>query len=143
MSVIITPEFSLIPAAAARQVPYNWGTLTFLADATGGTSPDVSMARVTIQASRRNMLHTHPNCDELLYLIRGRIRHLAGTQWMSMEPGDTLRIARSCPSGAGHQRRRRGNAGGLFGGRPANRAAGGAFRIGGTGTEPVPRCGNL
>ena len=90
----ITAEYSLIRAGEARVLPYGWGSLCFLADAFGGTSPHVSMAKVVIAAGKRNMLHVHPNCDELLYLLTGRVRHRVGEKWIDMAPSDTIRIAR-------------------------------------------------
>ena len=97
MAKSITDNFALIPSADATSHPYGWGTLTFLADAAGGTSLHVSMAHVTIKAGTRNMLHRHPNCDELLYLLQGTIRHSAGEKWVEMRPGDTIRITRGVP----------------------------------------------
>ena len=94
MAIVIKPDFALVPLPDARSLPYGWGKLTFLADATSGTSADVSMAFVTIQGGQKNMRHRHPNCDELLYLIKGKLRHSAGEEWVEMNPGDTIRISR-------------------------------------------------
>ena len=90
----ITEEYSLIKAREGRAMPYGWGSLCFLADGSSGTSPEVSMARVVIAAGKRNILHIHPNCDELLYLLAGKLKHRAGEKWVEMEVGDTIRIAR-------------------------------------------------
>ncbi|MBE7462132.1 MAG: cupin domain-containing protein [Planctomycetes bacterium] len=94
MSIVAEPTYAVIPKSDARSEPYGWGTLTFLADGKSGTSPEVSMARVTIQAGKRNILHRHPNCDELLYLLKGKLKHLVGDKWVTLEAGDTIRIAR-------------------------------------------------
>ena len=93
MPILVEDNYSFVPEKAARTEPYGWGSLTFLVDGTSGTSPNVSMARVTIQAGKRNILHQHPNCDELLYLLEGNIRHLCGDTWVTLEAGDTIRIA--------------------------------------------------
>ena len=90
----ITADYSLIRAGEARVIPYGWGSLCFLADASAGTSLDVSMAKAVVAAGKRNRLHVHPNCDELLYLLVGLIRHRVGEKWVTMAPGDTIRIAR-------------------------------------------------
>lgn len=94
MPVTANAEFAVVPAADAFVEPYGWGTLSFLADGRSGTSPHVSLARVTIAAGKRNMLHRHPNCDELLYLLKGRLHHRAGKRWVDLAPGDTIRIAK-------------------------------------------------
>jgi quercetin dioxygenase-like cupin family protein len=94
MSIVNTPQYSLVPAADAKTLPYGWGTLRFLADTSTGNSPDVSMAFVSIAGGKRNILHRHPNCEELLYLLKGKMKHLAGETWVTLNPGDTIRIAR-------------------------------------------------
>jgi quercetin dioxygenase-like cupin family protein len=94
MAIESTEEYALIPAGAVKAAAYGWGTLSFLCDANAGESPHVSMARVTLQSGKRNILHTHPNCDELLYLLHGTIRHRCGEKWVTMRAGDTLRVSK-------------------------------------------------
>lgn len=61
----------------------------------------MSFGRVTIRAGEANPRHRHPNCDEILHLLSGRLEHsLAGTKHL-MEAGDTIAI----PQGAWHQAR--------------------------------------
>jgi len=95
----VCEDFAFIPEAEARVLPYGWGTLSFLAEAAEGVSAHVSLARVTIKSGTRNMRHRHPNCDELLHLLHGTLRHSAGDVWVDMRPGDTIRISR----GVAHQ----------------------------------------
>ncbi|BDZ44539.1 hypothetical protein GCM10025866_04480 [Naasia aerilata] len=37
-------------------------------------------------------MHHHPNCDEVLHVIRGRIRHRVGSEYVEMGAGDTISI---------------------------------------------------
>jgi quercetin dioxygenase-like cupin family protein len=61
----------------------------------------MSFGRVTIRAGEANPRHRHPNCDEILHLLSGRLEHsLSGTKCI-MEAGDTISI----PQGAWHQAR--------------------------------------
>ena len=40
----------------------------------------------------------HPNCEEVLYLLAGRVEHTLGDQSFTLETGDTLAI----PAGVFH-----------------------------------------
>ena len=48
-----------------------------------------------------NPKHRHPNCDEILHLLSGRIDHTLGAETFVMEAGDTISI----PAGVWHQAR--------------------------------------
>jgi quercetin dioxygenase-like cupin family protein len=94
MSIECTAEYGFVPATEVKPAAYGWGSISFLSDAKVGNSPHVSMARVTLQSGKRNILHTHPNCDELLYLLKGSLRHRCGDKWIPMNAGDTLRVTK-------------------------------------------------
>ena len=66
-----------------------------------GNSTSMTFGRATILAGRQNPRHRHPNCDEILHLLSGRLEHSLGEQKYLMEPGDTISI----PEGAWHQAR--------------------------------------
>jgi quercetin dioxygenase-like cupin family protein len=48
-----------------------------------------------------NPRHSHPNCDEVLHVLCGRLEHSVGDEVVVLEPGDTLVI----PAGVPHQAR--------------------------------------
>ncbi len=50
--------------------------------------------------------HRHPNCDEILHVISGRIEHSLGDQFFELGPGDTISI----PAGVWHGARVLGEA---------------------------------
>jgi quercetin dioxygenase-like cupin family protein len=97
MSKTINEDYAFSPAADNKIVPFDWGSLRFLLDSSDGASQHASMLIATIKSGTSNMRHRHPNCDELLYLLKGHIRHAAGPAWVEMKPGDTIRIARNVP----------------------------------------------
>ena len=61
----------------------------------------MTCGRVTISAGKANPRHRHPNCDEVLYLIRGRLEHTLGEALILLEAGDALSI----PVGIAHNAR--------------------------------------
>ncbi len=61
----------------------------------------MTFGRVTINAHQANPVHRHPNCDEILHVLTGRIEHSLGEAITVMEPGDTISI----PTGVWHNAR--------------------------------------
>jgi oxalate decarboxylase/phosphoglucose isomerase-like protein (cupin superfamily) len=55
-----------------------WGKLTWLASRELGNSTTMTFGRVTIPAGQTNPRHRHPNCDEILHLLTGRLEHSLG-----------------------------------------------------------------
>lgn len=86
---------ALRPAAQAEaeRVEQSWGSLTWLAGADCGNAGGLTLGRVIIRAGQANPRHCHPNCEEALYLLRGRLDHSVGDATVRLEPGDTLVIS--------------------------------------------------
>jgi quercetin dioxygenase-like cupin family protein len=82
--------------AAAQRVEEAWGSLTWLAGESL-TGSDVTLGRVVITQGMHNPRHSHPNSGEVLYLLRGRLRHLIGSEEFLMEPGDTSFVPAGVP----------------------------------------------
>jgi quercetin dioxygenase-like cupin family protein len=75
-----------------------WGKLTWLASRELGNSTTMTFGRVIIPAGQTNPRHRHPNCDEILHLLSGRLEHSLGEQKFLLNPGDTISI----PAGQWH-----------------------------------------
>lgn len=75
-----------------------WGRLTWLASRKLGNSTSMTFGRVIIPANQTNPRHRHPNCDEILHLLSGRIEHSLEDRKFILEPGDTI----SVPAGQWH-----------------------------------------
>lgn len=84
--------------AVAERIDEPWGSLTWLAGASCGNATGLTLGRVVIRAGQANPRHCHPNCEEALYLLRGRLVHSLGAQRLALEPGDTLMV----PAGVFH-----------------------------------------
>lgn len=75
-----------------------WGSLRWMAGETLSQS-SVAVARLTIRKGQSGEQHRHSNADEVIYLIRGKIRVHGDEQATTLEPGDALTI----PAGLAHR----------------------------------------
>jgi len=71
-----------------------WGELRWLVSGTAMPGAEQTLGVVTIHPGRRNPLHSHPNCEELLYVVSGRCEHLLGEELHALSPGSVIRIPR-------------------------------------------------
>jgi quercetin dioxygenase-like cupin family protein len=69
----------------------------------GKTAPDAAqtLGYVVIEPGQKNPLHSHPNCEELLYLISGELDHSLEDAVYRLKPGDSIRV----PAGVKHDAR--------------------------------------
>lgn len=73
---------------------HEWGRLEWSVSGAIGNSAVMTVGRCFIPAGSSNPVHHHPNCDEVLHVVRGRIRHRVGEEYLEMEAGDTISIPR-------------------------------------------------
>jgi quercetin dioxygenase-like cupin family protein len=85
-------NYSRLPAdaAASARIDESWGSLTWLAGRKVGNAEGLTLGRVVIRRGMSNPAHRHPNCEEALYLLAGRLRHYVGAEEVILEAGDTL-----------------------------------------------------
>jgi len=83
-------------AAAIRE---DWGSLQWTATEELTATPGLTLGRVVLKPGASNPRHSHPNCDEVLYVLSGRLQHETGGEISILEAGDTLAI----PAGVPHQ----------------------------------------
>lgn len=84
-------------ADGADSDSFEWGEITWLdgGELTAGTG--LTFGRVTFYSDGTNAEHRHPNCEEVLYLLSGRLAHTIGEDRTTLEPGDALHIPRNEP----------------------------------------------
>ena len=70
--------------------PESWGVLHWLAAAEIGNAQGLTLGRVTIDSGSANPRHVHDNCEEVLYLLAGRLRHSIGDESVELDAGDVL-----------------------------------------------------
>lgn len=71
-----------------------WGHLTWLVGANEMPGSEQTFGLVTIYPGERNPLHSHPNCEELLYVVSGECEHLLGEETYRLGAGSVIRIPR-------------------------------------------------
>jgi len=78
--------------------PQPWGPAEWAVSGAIGNSDTMTVGTCYIDPGQQNPVHQHPNCDEVLRVIRGRIRHRVDEEYVEMGPGDIISI----PLGAVH-----------------------------------------
>jgi quercetin dioxygenase-like cupin family protein len=86
------------PHTQVKTIDDGWGTLTWLANRQLTDCQGTTLGRVVIRAGQSNPRHRHNRCEEVLYLMRGRLRHTVGDDAVVLEAGDTLLV----PAGVFH-----------------------------------------
>lgn len=70
----------------------SWGRLEWMVSARLGNSETMTVGRCYIRANEQNPPHYHPNCDEILHVLQGTIRHRVNDDYVELGPGDTISI---------------------------------------------------
>lgn len=71
-----------------------WGSLVWLAGREHLAGSEQTFGVVKINPGERNPLHSHPNCEELLYVISGSCEHKVGEELHNLGPGEMVCIPR-------------------------------------------------
>ncbi len=85
----------LVKQATEENTQYvSWGHLSWLINGQDVPEAEQTLGVVTIYPGKRNPLHAHPNCEELLYVVSGECEHLLGDQLAHLKPGMVMCIPR-------------------------------------------------
>ena len=83
----------LLPAPQSEKMDFPWGQLTWFANRALGNSEELTLGRCILKPGQGNPRHYHPNCSEILTVLKGRIRHtLSDESETEMNEGDTVSI---------------------------------------------------
>lgn len=82
-------------------VPMPWGHLEWCVSAEIGNSETMTVGKCFIDVGEANGRHYHPNCDEILTVLRGQIIHSWNDDERLMGVGDVISI----PQGVVHNAR--------------------------------------
>jgi quercetin dioxygenase-like cupin family protein len=89
---------SLQPYDKVEPQKYPWGWIRWLMNGQIDPEAEMTMGLVHIEPNQRNTLHIHPNSAEFLHALSGTSEHRVGSdRWVTLKPGDTLRIPRNVP----------------------------------------------
>ena len=86
-------------AIQARSTTYAWGEMVWFGNRDLGNTTGLTMGRMVIKPGASNGAHHHPNGEEVLYLLRGRVEHRIGEEVVVQEIGDVVTVS----AGVSHQ----------------------------------------
>ncbi len=101
----LVKEAIVIPANKAQVLPQPWGQLTWYVSRELKNSDTMTIGQAIINVGQENPRHYHPNCDEVLHVVKGHILHSMGESTLEMQEGDTISI----PAGVHHNAKNLGN----------------------------------
>lgn len=78
--------------AAVQCIEEEWGSLQWLASQQIGNAEGLVLGRVIIKPGCSNPRHTHTTCEEVLYLMRGRLEHTVGETSVIVSAGDVITL---------------------------------------------------
>lgn len=89
----------VLRASEAAVKKFDWGSLTWVASRELGNSEHQTVGRCVLKPGAANPEHHHPDCEEVLHVLEGRIAHARedGGE-VEMSAGDTITL----PAGAPH-----------------------------------------
>lgn len=100
---------ALLKKAEIQTDVFPWGRLEWYARK-NLNGADITLGLCHINPKMENAMHSHPNCDEVLYVIKGSIIHRLNGEEIEMCEGDSLFI----PQGAVHNAFNRGDTEAVF-----------------------------
>ena len=86
-----------IPAQGPREESFDWGRMTWLLDAENCAGAGISLARMTLEAGRAAPPHRHPNCQEALHLLAGKVELRIGDECRFLEAGESALVSAGQP----------------------------------------------
>lgn len=83
-----------------KAAKFNWGSIQWLVNREMNKNCEMTFGHVVIMPGEKNVLHVHPNCDEVLWLIEGELDHSLGDESFRITPGMAIFIPRNAPHDA-------------------------------------------
>ena len=78
--------------ADKQRIEEDWGNLQWLASQQIGNAEGLVLGRVLIKPGCSNPRHAHPNCEEVLYLMKGSLKHTVGDETVTLAAGDVITL---------------------------------------------------
>lgn len=78
---------------------FDWGAIKWLCNSQLQAGSEQTFGIVFIEPGKSNPLHSHPNCEEILYVLSGECDHLLNDEKVHLKAGDAIRI----PTGVKHK----------------------------------------
>jgi len=75
----------------------SWGSVQWAVREGDPPGAEQTFAIAVFDAGEGNVEHTHPNCEEIVYVIEGEIEHTLGDERTRLGPGDLIVVPRDVP----------------------------------------------
>jgi quercetin dioxygenase-like cupin family protein len=86
---------AIVPISKAPTETYGGATIHWLASRRASAARELTVGRTVIGPGAGSPMHRHPNCEEVLHMLRGEIDQIVeGQPPLRMRAGDTVTIAR-------------------------------------------------
>ena len=83
--------------AGSRAETTAWGSVEWLVREGDPPGAEQTLALATWAPGLGNAEHTHPNCEEIVYVLEGSIDHTLGDQLARLDTGDVIVVPRDVP----------------------------------------------
>ncbi|MBX4960385.1 cupin domain-containing protein [Rhizobium binae] len=91
----MTEKDVIFKKAGGEFMPTTWGELNWKITGDGTPGAGMTFGTCRINPGERNQLHSHPDCEEILYVVSGHCEHKLGDALYRLEAGDAIRIPRN------------------------------------------------
>lgn len=95
---VVMSEERIIESEDVSTQQFDWGTLKWMATPEVNGSERLSAGVVNLEPGKGHEIHTHPDSDEILYIIHGDGEQTVGDETEAVGPGDMIHI----PAGVEH-----------------------------------------
>ena len=82
---------------SAETLQFEWGEMTKMVHSETGDSDELAVSHMVVRPGKSSPIHSHPNCEEAIYLIRGTLEHRVDDRIYPQGPGSTVVVPRGAP----------------------------------------------
>lgn len=81
-----------VPAAEATREQLDWGSMAWCSRPADTNAKELVVIEVTLTPGGGHAFHKHPQQEEVIYVVEGRVEQWLGQEKRSMGPGDSVFI---------------------------------------------------
>jgi quercetin dioxygenase-like cupin family protein len=75
----------------------DFGTVHWAVRAGDPPGAEQTIGLATFDAGKSNVEHIHPNCEEVVFVLEGEVRHALGGEETVLRAGDLILVPRNAP----------------------------------------------
>ncbi len=86
-----------IPPINVEDIPpekFSWGEIRWIWSGKVNLNAEQTLGQVIIYSGKKNTFHSHPNCEEVMYILEGECDHWVGEDVYHLKPGMTIVLPR-------------------------------------------------